>query len=72
MSFATKIKMISNLSTEAFEKNISEFIEGKNIISIQYSTELESSKAIGNNQVAVTNTNYATRHYAMIIYEDTK
>lgn len=72
MSFATKIKMISNLSTEAFEKNISEFIEGKNIISIQYSTELESSKAIGNNQVAVTNTNYVTRHYAMIIYEDTK
>ena len=67
MSFATKIKMISNLSTEAFEKNISEFIEGKNIISIQYSTELESSKAIGNNQVAVTNTNYVTRHYAMII-----
>lgn len=72
MSFATKIKMISNLSTEAFEKNISGFIEGKNIISIQYSTELESSKAIGNNQVAVTNTNYVTRHYAMIIYEDTK
>lgn len=66
------VKMISKTSISAFEKELNEFITNENAIveNIQYSTELDSIRAVGNNFANVTNSTCVTRHYAMITYRE--
>lgn len=67
-----KVKMISNIDHEAFEKRVAEFIEQHEVTNIQYSTEIESSKIVKNGFANVDTVRNTIRHYALIQYKDGK
>lgn len=63
------VKAFSKLDIEALEKEINEFTKDKEVISVQYSSQLYNSHGIVNQYGGQSNTTYTTKHYALVHYK---